>query len=172
MVVGSVRSSKVFILSYIVVNCSHTLSGVHLMYKGEVFLNNSVILYDYDSNIGIHCVTNLRPCCTAPEKGEWYEHGEYHDRNVSSERISRYNTGTIAMVPLVYFAVSVIHQCILPNAANTKHHIYFGVYDLYNPGILPKIKVPMSTPAFQCCMLSDDPDRVILPVTVIVAIPL
>ena len=117
-------------------------------------------------------MTDLRPCCTAPEKGEWYEHGEYHDRNVSSERISRYNNGTIAMVPLVYFAVSVIHQCILPNAANTKQHIYFGVYDLYNPGVLPKIKVPMSTPAFQCCMLSDDPDRIILPVTVIVAIPL
>ena len=102
------------------------------MYNGEVFPNNSAILYDFGSNISIHCVTNLRPCCTAPEQGEWYEHNEHDDRN-RLERISTYDNGTIAMVPFLYGVsfFNVLHHCILPNATNTIQHIYFGIY---NPG--------------------------------------
>ena len=99
------------------------------MYKGQTFHNNSVILYDDGSNVS--CVTNLSPCCTAPEQGEWYEPGRNSERNVSSDRISRYSNGTIAMVPLSdQFG---LYHCILPDATNIKQHIYFGIYYSYLP---------------------------------------
>ena len=45
------------------------------MYKGEVLPNNSIIVHDfgYGSNVSIYCVTDLRPCCTDPGQGEWYD---------------------------------------------------------------------------------------------------
>ena len=95
------------------------------MYEGEVLPNNSVILYDVDSNASIYCVTDLRMCCADPGQGEWYE--EY-GRLISSERISRYNNGTITMhiIPLSYS--NGLHHCRLPNAANITQYIYVGLY--------------------------------------------
>ena len=101
------------------------------MYKGETLPNNSVILYDYGSNVSIHCVTDLRPCCTAPEQGEWYELRRGSHRKVSSERISRYDNGTIAMIPLMQNLG--LHHCLLPNAANAQQYIYLGIYDVDFP---------------------------------------
>ena len=101
------------------------------MYKGQIFPNNSVILYDYGSNISIQCVTNLRPCCTAREQGEWYEPDYLSERNVSLDRISRYDNGTVAMIPLSHHFG--LHHCVLPNATNKEHHIYFGIYELFYP---------------------------------------
>ena len=108
--------------------------GVNLMYKGEILPNNSIILYDYGSNVSIYCVTDLRPCCTTPEQGEWYD--EYHNYwrrgPISSEWISRYNNGTIAlhMDPSSYYRIG-LHHCRLPNAANITQYIYVGVYYLH-----------------------------------------
>lgn len=99
------------------------------MYKGEILPNNSVILYDYGSNVSIYCVTDLRPCCMTPEQGEWYE--PRHGRKVSSERISRYDNGTIAMIPLMQNLG--LHHCLLPNASNAQQYIYLGIYDVDFP---------------------------------------
>ena len=96
------------------------------MYKGEILPNNSAILYDYGSNISVHCVTNLRPCCGTPEQGEWYE----RERNVSSERISRSDNGTISILPTLYNLG--LHHCVLPNAINTTQHVYFGIYEQFS----------------------------------------
>lgn len=125
-------SGKFYLPVTVIISSLCNNTGVYLMYKGEIFPNNSVILYDYGSNVSIHCVTNLRPCCTAPQQGEWYEpHYWDSERNVSSERISRSDNGTISMFPIRY--IVGLHHCVLPNATNTVQHIYFGVYKLYDP---------------------------------------
>ena len=93
------------------------------MYEGEVLPNNSVILYDFNSNVSVYCVTDLRPCCADPGQGGW--HYSSNRRPISSERISRYNNGTI-ILPLSYNIG--LHHCRLPNAANITQYIYVGFY--------------------------------------------
>ena len=104
------------------------------MYKGEVLPNNSVIVHDfaYGSNISVYCVTDLRPCCTAPGQGEWYDDGYFPPVNrgpISSERISRYNNGTIVLHMGPSWHSTGLHLCRLPNAAsNTIQYICVGIY--------------------------------------------
>ena len=96
------------------------------MYEGEILPNNSAIVYDADSNVSIYCVTDLRPCCADPEQGEWYY--SLKGGPIYSERISRYNNGTITLhiIPLSYSVG--LHHCRLPNAANITQYIYVGFY--------------------------------------------
>ena len=96
------------------------------MYEGEVLPNNSAIVYDVDSNVSVYCVTDLRPCCGDSGQGEW--HYSLNGGPVSSERISRYNNGTIILhiIPLSYSIG--LHHCCLPNAANVTQYIYVGLY--------------------------------------------
>ena len=95
------------------------------MYEGEILPNNSAILYDIDSNISIYCITDLRPCCADSGQGEWH-----YSLNgpISSERISRYNNGTI-ILHIIHLPYSAgLHHCRLTNAANTTQYIYIGLY--------------------------------------------
>ena len=95
------------------------------MYEGEILPNNSVILYDVYSNVSIYCVTDLRPCCADSGQGEWYNE---NGRPISSERISRYNNGTITL-HIISLSYSLgLHHCHLPNAANITQYIYVGFY--------------------------------------------
>ena len=101
------------------------------MYEGEVLPNNSVILYDVDSNVSVFCVTDLRPCCADPGLGEWYDEYYHYSLNggpISSERISRNNNSTITL-HIIPLSDSVgLHHCRLPNAANITQYIYVGLY--------------------------------------------
>ena len=57
----------------------HTHTGVHLLLRGTVYANNSIISItdigeaNSTSNTGLQCITDRRPCCaTAPNRsGEW-----------------------------------------------------------------------------------------------------
>ena len=98
--------------------------------------NNSVVLRDfqYGSNVSIYCVTDLRPCCTAPGQGEWYDERYFSPvsrRPISSERISRYNNSTIALHMGPSSFSTRLHLCRLPNAANVMQYIYVGIYIQY-----------------------------------------
>ena len=119
----------------------NNIIGVYLMYKGEVLPNNGVALHDfvYGSNVSIYCVTDLRPCCTDPYawQGEWY-HIRRNDRyfgyirtwrTIPSERISRYDNGTIALHIGPSWDNTGLYLCSLPNAANIAQYIYVGIYD-------------------------------------------
>ena len=99
------------------------------MYKGEILPNNSVALYEFSSNISIYCITDLRPCCMTPEQGEWY----YLNGGpvATSEWISRYSNGTIALHIVAVSHDTWLYHCRLPNAANITQYIYVGFYSSY-----------------------------------------
>ena len=123
----------------------YTHTGVHLLLRGAVYSNNSIISTNEigetnsTSNTGLQCITDRRPCCaTVPNRfGEWlFPDGTVvptQGRATSFYRTRRDN-GTVNLNRLNtnVFMPTGLFCCVVPDALNVMQRICAIICELVN----------------------------------------